>query len=210
MSVYLEPERRRLQQSYDRIAADYAAAAGERGFLEHTLEYLQGCLPANARVLDLGCGPGRESIRLCALGWQAVGVDLSWGMLQIAAGAGRADWVQADMCYLPFAPGFDAILAVASLLHVPRRQWPALLAQLARLLKPDGRLYLSVKAGQGEAWTTFSYGQAEPRFFVYWQPAELDALLTDHGFDVIAGDALESPPSEAWINRLCQKRALAD
>lgn len=204
MNTKSGPNLAQVQATYDAIALNYAAANHERAFLEDTLRQLEARLPDRARVLDLGCGPGFDSARLARRGWHVIGVDVSWEMLRIARRESNAELVQADVRCLPFASGFDGALAVASFVHIPRSAWPALLAQTARLLKPGGWLYLSVKAGQGEAWVDQSYGQTAPRFFVYWQPAALDALLVEAGFD-LSGSFLVGSQSGGWINRLAFK-----
>lgn len=206
MSANSGPDLTGLQKTYDVIARDYAAASRQRGFLEATLHQLARRLPAQACVLDLGCGPGFDCARLQAAGWRVVGLDLSWGMLQIARRECGADLVQADVRQLPFAAGFDAALAVASLVHLPRSAWPGVLTQVARLLKPGGWFYLSVKSGQGEAWVDRSYGQPAPRYFVYWQLAAVDRLLAEAGFTLSDHDATSVQPG-GWISRLVCKRS---
>jgi SAM-dependent methyltransferase len=56
-----------------------------------------------ARVLDLGCGAGRNAVPLAEMGWRVVGLDLSWPMLQAAATRAREAGV-ADRVHLALAP----------------------------------------------------------------------------------------------------------
>ncbi|MEO2006681.1 MAG: class I SAM-dependent methyltransferase, partial [Candidatus Poribacteria bacterium] len=53
---------------------------------------------------------------------------------------------------LPFVEEFDGVWAYASLLHAPKAEMPAVLARVARSLRPGGVLQLSVKYGEGEGW----------------------------------------------------------
>ena len=74
--------------SYDSVAEDFA----DRWFdvrLEEPMSRFAGRLGPGARVLDVGCGPGRDAAWLAELGFDAGGVDLSFGMLQEGARARR-------------------------------------------------------------------------------------------------------------------------
>src|SRR4029079_19838055 len=81
-----------------------------------------GCLPANARLLDLGCGGGQDAGNLGRRGYRVVGVDRTKALLS----AGRRRYrtlprVHADLRDLPFhLKSFDAIWAAASLIHLPK------------------------------------------------------------------------------------------
>lgn len=191
--------------TYNRIAADYAARWQNRGVLAAEAARFAALVSPHGRVLDVGCGAGFDTAVLRQQGLRAIGVDLSWGMMQAGRRHGVAEtFVQADMRALPFAARLDGIWACASLLHVPRAQLPAVLRDFAALLKPGGALYLSVKLGEDEAWTADKFGQEQARFFTYWQPETLDPLLTAVGFQIIEGD-VRPGKRDVWLSRLAQK-----
>lgn len=84
----------------------------EVGFL---LELLR--LPAGARILDVGCGPGRHSVLLAQGGLAVTGVDVSHRFLEIAAQRCRAEGVKAsffevDARQMPFDDEFDAVISI--------------------------------------------------------------------------------------------------
>lgn len=98
------------------------------------------------RVLDVGCGSGALFAALRAKGAVVTGVDASRAMIELARqrlGEG-ADLVESDVSRpLPFADRtFDDV--VASLVLHYLRDWTAPLAEMRRVLKPGGRLILSV------------------------------------------------------------------
>jgi len=112
-------------------------------------------LAPGQRVLDLGCGEGRHVISLaCESGIEAVGIDLGIGDLQTAksrmeeCAAFKADdsrflIAQADGLVLPFADGsFDCVVCSEVLEHIP--DWEAMLLEAKRVLKPGGKLAISV------------------------------------------------------------------
>jgi len=73
----------------------------------------------SARLLDIGCGAGRNALPLAQMGWEVTGTDFSWPMLTAAATrvidaglANRVHLLRATMDQLPFAPAsFDFIVA---------------------------------------------------------------------------------------------------
>jgi SAM-dependent methyltransferase len=121
-------------------------------------------VPPDARVLEVGCGPGTlwvENRERIPAGWRLHLTDFSPGMAAEASAALAAARITAqvsvaDACRLPFADGSaDLVLAHGMLYHVADR--PQALAELRRVLADGGRLH---------AWTV---GEAHLR--------ELDALV---------------------------------
>jgi SAM-dependent methyltransferase len=105
-------------------------------------------LPAEATLLELGCGPGwlwlsnRERV---PSGWDITLTDFSEGMLDTARQHLKYrpfTFQQADAQALPFADAsFDAVIANHMLYHVPDK--PRAFSEIRRVLKPGGRLYAS-------------------------------------------------------------------
>jgi len=189
---------RRTQQTYAQIAADYAAANVERQKIQKGISRFANLLPKDALVLDVGCGQGYDTAVLGRLGLRVVGLDYSIEMMK--TGQIQADFVQADMVKLPFPRRANGIWACASFLHIPREEASAALEGFARVLLPGGILCLSVKQGEGEGWSEISYGHRAPRYFVYWQPRQLDEALETAGFEII--DGWTDPANKgAWLVR---------
>lgn len=184
------------RSAYDVIAAAFARAQA-LGYPEllDDMRAFAGGLPSRARVADIGCGPGRDLALLRDNGLQAVGVDLSAGMLRAGGLSGVA---QADMRRLPLGTaGLDGIWCQAALLHVPHADVPLVLAEFARVLRSGGLLHLVVAEGDGERWEEGAYGTSERRWFAYHREESLSALLEAAGFTVTT--AVHRSSHREWL-----------
>jgi SAM-dependent methyltransferase len=154
-------------------------------------------LPVGSLIADVGCGPGRDLARLRAQGLRAVGFDLSLGQLRTSGLAGVA---QADMRFLPLRPGaLDAVWCQAALLHIPRAYVPGVLAELGRVLRPGGELFLNVAEGDGEGWeVAANYESDRRRWFTYHRSDTLTALLATAGFTVT--EVEHDPAGRGWLS----------
>jgi ubiquinone/menaquinone biosynthesis C-methylase UbiE len=189
--------------TYDQIAADYAAQSWRADALTESRRRFAARLTAGARVLDVGCGPAHDTAGLRELGLRASGFDRSRGML--AQARGDVPLLLGDMRCLPVRDSaLDGLWVCASFLHIPKRDAPAVLVELRRVLRPGGVLFISIKRGQGQRW--IAHGASGQRFFVFYQEDELDTLLTAAGFAVREGwlDADHLGRPEPWIARLAE------
>lgn len=200
----MSDESLRTRRTYDRIAAAFLANTRDRFPMQVALDAFRSRLAAGALVLDVGAGPGTDAAELRARGLRAVAVDLSLGMLKEGVASLPGPRVQADMRRLPFGPVADGIWANASLLHLPRAEVPAILREFARVLQPEGVLYVAVKEGTGEGYDEERYGAGNPRFFTYWEPDALDAALTGAGFRIESARATRGP-RDRWLQRLARR-----
>ena len=169
------------------------------------LDWLAG-LPKGERILDYGCGYGRAAAGLAAAGWRVVGVDLAAGMIA----RGRREHPGLDLRHvdrLPLAEpdgAFDAAILFAVLTCIPAdAEQRALIAELARLIRPGGLLYVSDYLLQTDARYAERYRTGERRHGVLgvWDRDDggvfrhhtregLDALL--EGFDAVAERQVET------------------
>jgi SAM-dependent methyltransferase len=122
------------------------------------LQHLRG--PGPFRILDFGCGPGRDLKVFRDLGHKAIGLDGAERFVELARDyTGCEVWHQ-DFLKLALPPEFfDGIFANAALFHVPSRELPRVLRELWGTLKAEGVLFSSNPRGENEeGWNGRRYG----------------------------------------------------
>ena len=151
------------------------------------------------RVLDAGCGSGRDSKAFKQHGFSVVAFDASKEMCRMAAELlGQEVW-QMRFDEIAFDEEFDGIWACASLLHVPEEDLPGVLGKLHKALKKNGKLYVSFKYGEGMT-------KRGERMFCDFTEKSLPKVLTDAGFSVleigITSDIRPGRGEEKWVNAI--------
>lgn len=193
---------RATRDSYDTVACDYelllrdelAGKPLERAVLAAFAEGADGAGP----VADLGCGPGRVTAHLGALGVDAFGVDLSPGMIEVARRthpglrfeAGSMTALELD------DDSLGGVVAWYSTVHTPPELLPAVFAECHRVLAPGRQILLAFKAGDRLRHLDRAYGHALS-LDVYWMPPErIAGLMEDAGLVVTARLIREPDESE--------------
>jgi SAM-dependent methyltransferase len=172
--------------------AEANALAADRGVeLDRIWDALR--LNRDARLLDAGCGTGQWAIALAERGVRVTGIDLSPEMIRFARDDAHArgleiEWRTGDVTQLadPLAV-FDAIHARVLLQFLP--DIPAALRELRRVLKPGGRLLVSVPGALSPIYRAswmrhLPGGDPGNNYLLPW---EMENLLLEYGWRVIDG-----------------------
>jgi SAM-dependent methyltransferase len=122
------------------------------------LEHMPGTGPF--RILDFGCGPGRDLKAFKDMGHEVIGLDGAERFVQIARGFSGCEVWRQDFLRLKLPESFfDGIFANASLFHIPSQELPRILKELWQTLKPQGVLFSSNPRGDNqEGWNGKRYG----------------------------------------------------
>jgi SAM-dependent methyltransferase len=144
--AWLMERRAAVVASYDADAATYDDHPYPAGAQHQFVERLVATCPPNGVVLDAPCGTGRYFPLVAAAGRRVVGVDQSAGMLEVARARGLAESLhRVGLQELPFEAVFDGVMTIDAMENVPPEEWPVVLANLRRALRPGGTLYLTVE-----------------------------------------------------------------
>ena len=193
--------------TYDVIAARYAVVNAQMpaAVLDSAMQLLE-MVGARARILELGCGHGRDAAWFEAHGADVVAADLSAGVLAETQQRVSGPVVQLDMRAPAFrGTVFDGVWSNAALLHLPKASVPAVLGEVRRILKPGGVFFVSIQVGEGEIWEPVSYGQPVVRFFSRYAPAEFGALIEVAGMQLLDVEESQGGPRRHWAHYFARR-----
>lgn len=173
--------------AYDTVAADYAellrdelaAKPHDRAVLATFAELIDDGL-----VADIGCGPGRVSAHLAALGVDVFGIDLSPEMIAVARRSHpelRFELGTMDGLDLPDA-ALSGIVAWYSIIHTPPERLPQVFAEFVRILRPGGLLQLAFQVGDERRRIESAYGHDVSLDAYRLRPERIAELADAAGF----------------------------
>ncbi len=194
-------------RSYDASAADYAAEAAAMPLWVATeIDAFVAELGGSGRVLEIGSGGGRDALALEQRGMSVRRTDIAAGFVDLLRGSGHnADQLDplSDELTDPDNPGlpYDGVWACACLIHVARADFGTVLGRLAGATRPDGRLHVSVREGDGETISTEGSAAAPRRYLeTYWREPALRSAVTDAGWIVSEIRRCIGRPGDRWLS----------
>ena len=183
--------------TYERMAVDYTRRIDDYAAADEAERFTRLAAPTPhvvPRILDAGCGPGRDATLLRLAGAEVLGLDIARAMLHQARQIDDAGFLcQGDFRRLPFAPAsFDAVWCFAALGHLPPAAIPHALTEFRRVLD-HGWLYLVVRQGSGIRAT--SWDGSLPRYFTDLTPETLTTALHTANFTIHHQTTHPTPPN---------------
>ena len=193
---------------YDRNSGRFTADTANVEFTQIQDLFL-GYLSPGARILDFGCGSGRDSRYFLSKGFEVEACDGSQEMVRIASESTGIEVRKMLFEELAEVDRYDGIFACASILHVPYAQLGDILAKTERALKDNGILYASFKYGTFE-------GMRNGRYFTDMTMERLEnclkaAAVENSGRELrviesrITGDVRPGRGNEMWLNVILKK-----
>ncbi|MDQ6848689.1 MAG: class I SAM-dependent methyltransferase [Actinomycetota bacterium] len=191
---------------YDAIASRYLAW-GEQITDDPKLAYLaelDGRLADGSHIVDLGCGAGTPTCELLAHRHTVLGVDVSGEQIRLARSrVPAARFEQRDLTALDLPSGsLDAVIALYSLIHVPRERHADLLVRIRSWLRPGGLLLATFGTGVSDGVQDDFLGVA--MYFSSFDVAVGRRLVLDAGFTLVHDDEVtihepSGPVRFLWI-----------
>ena len=175
-----------VKEGYNAIADRYLAERTRDSEDVRLLDDFIERLPANAKVLDAGCGAGVPISQMLSVHFDVTGVDFSEAQFKLAEkNVPKAKFLCQDMTKLDFPEDtFDGICSYYAIIHVPREEHQPLLANFYRMLKPGGFTLLCLGAEHLVDDIDENYLGTR----MYWSHYDIDTylkMLKDCGFSVI-------------------------
>jgi len=195
------PEGSPVRDYYQRFAHQYRDATfsiDPSPFLEPLIRLM----PPPARILDIGCGSGRDMLWLEKRGYRAEGIERSTALARFAREVTGCRVLEADFETFDFSSTHaDALLLVGALVHTPRERFAPILTRMLPALPEGGLVYLSLKEGEGVS------RRDDGRVFHLWREDDLEKDLHASGLQVLHGSRNVSSldPKDVWLGRVLRK-----
>ncbi len=187
---------------YNENASSFIEGTRNASMFETLEEFIQ-YIPSEGRILDLGCGSGRDTKYLLQHGFLVDAMDGSEELCHSATHFTGIQVKQMDFLDLNEIQTYDGIWACASILHLPYRNLPLMFGKIFQALRKNGILYVSFKYGSFE-------GMRNGRYFTDMTEEKLACVL-EKIFDFIiirqwiSSDIREGREDEKWLNLILRK-----
>ncbi len=187
---------------YDKNAESYALQTAQADLSQLYARFLP-LIPRAGRILDVGCGGGRELRHFKRLGYDCIGIDPASHLVRIARTYADCEVLVGTAQEIAFTSEFDGVWACASLLHLGRRELALAIDRIQAALRPNGALFLSIQEGAGE------FVSDDGRFYARYLSQELVEIINASGLTTLdvwsTQDTLPGRESMLWLNLLARK-----
>ena len=164
-------------------------------------------VPKGGKILDLGCGSGRDSMNFMKLGYEVTAVDGAKELAKKASVLLGNEVIVSTFEELELKEKFHGIWACASLLHIKREDLKIVLNNLYNNLEDNGVFYMSFKYGEKE------YVDDKNRYFNCFTDESIISFINENTKYNILGlyiteDKLGRVNEVKWVNLICNKKSV--
>jgi len=190
-----------MTEFYEKNHAEYFDSTvniDPSSFLTPLLQYLN----PGAKILDVGCGSGRDLLWFAEKGFDAIGLERSPSLARLARVHSKRPVIEADFGMYDFSHlNCDAVVLVGALVHVTREDLPQILEAISICLNPNGYMLVTMKEGHGIRH--FSDG----RIFTLWQREDLEEIFSKIGFEIKDFDRKTSKirQDDVWLGYVLRR-----
>ena len=168
-------------------------------FYEKFLRYI----PDKGRILDVGCGSGRDSLYFINNGYDVTSIDASEEMVKLSSALTGQSTIHLRIEDIDYQNKFNGIWACASLLHIEKILTEKILISLGNALRKSGVLYASYKYGTNTSIL-------EGRYYNNFDESSFGAVIGNiEKLDIVnqwtTDDLRPSRENEKWLNVLLKK-----
>ena len=159
-------------------------------------------LPPLPRILDIGCGSGRDLLWLKQRGFEPTGFERSASLAKLARRLTGCPVIEGDMESFDFSVGsWNAVMMVGSLVHVPPERFLAAIRNILSGFSSPWVLLLTLKEGEGKIH------RADGRTFYLWNDSALREIFSDLKLDVASffRNASAICSQEPWLGYVLKK-----
>jgi len=192
-------------KTYNKIAELYAKYNYEK-LLQFQLSKFISLLPGK-KVLDVGCGMGRDVEYFMEEKLDVIGIDLSKKMIDEAKKrVKKGKFKVMDFTKMSFKDEtFDGVWSMAAFFHIPHENMTEVLKEMNRVLKKNGVIYVAVKEGEGEKEVVTPKYKDQPRVFVLYKQIEMEEFLKETGFSIINSTTSQEELGDRWVEIFARK-----
>lgn len=195
----ITPGESTTHESYDRVAKLWESDHLTKKFWQDNFDRFYKLLP-EGKVLEIGCGAGRDAEELVGFGYDYMGTDISANQVELARkNHPGANFEQVSLYDLDYHELFNGFWCTAVLIHVPKARIDEALQSIHRNMLPKAVGFIAIKEGEGERLEVREELDNAEFLFSYWQNDEFKETLADNSMEVLSQGRMSFSQRTTWL-----------
>ena len=175
-------------KAYNEGAVEWEKEHSDTSYWKKEFETFKKLLP-KGKVLEIGCGGGRDAKVLISMGYKYIGTDIANEFIKVAKQVvPEGKFLTRNVYNLSFDNiKFDGFWASGIFIHIPKNRIDLTLQELRRVVRPNGVGFISVKQGKGESIIDeyFAGKKRGKRFWALYDKAAFDEILRRNKMNIL-------------------------